>query len=541
MKRLFFISAVLLSCLSAFADNPIKNPFVCSRLPCLSGYPHNSHEYAVFATRCNNYGDYDDKEIKKVKTGYEKLCNKQPETKYAAMCYLAFYYLRSDGIKLKYQDGFQLLKEGISYVSNDSIFQSDVQKSAWKCHLSFFHLLLGWAYIMGKGTDQDYDLAFYHFNQAKKFDREHNPKSELKISDCQLSYCYLLGLGTTIDVEKAKKIYYNYNHYNHLDTDIRYNEYVASWNKENEVDSTAIEDYRNGMILWLTRKDYKKAKTLFEKAIDAGYLPALCELGMMCLDEDWNLDDAEDKFVSYLLQAADLGYSPAYYLIGMRIFDHWGRKEPITSGYQGDAYPFFVASAVQGFPKAKSMLRSYDNGTYNKKTGFAATLSDMKGLLVDAMNSKELREGLVQAINTYKSIDAASSKKRSNSSVSTSRPISQSSSGNSSSSGGSSSDISSYVKSYEEYAEKGRKEAEKLAQEHLWLSQHRSLVADNIDFAASDWDVHLHMYNSHVHTLKTIKSALEERRQWAAEAGGNIPIGENERIVDAALAEDRPY
>jgi hypothetical protein len=320
--------------------------------------------------------------------------------------------------------------------------------------------------------------------------------------------------------------------------------YARKWSQENQIDDSASEAFREGILKWYTNNDFEGAKAQFEKAIALGHLPSICELAMMFLDEDWGVADGKDQFESLVNLAISKGYIPASHILGLYMIEHWGKKSVFSSSCEGEAYPYIEAAANKGFVPAKEVLALYDSGVYSRKTGLAAALSDLnEGLNDGNTEKKSLGENLKEVGAGYAALGAALSSGGSSnsSSTSTSRSVSKSSSGNSSSSGGSSSDISSYVKSYEEYGEKGRKEAEKLAQEHLWLSQHRSLVADNIDFAASDWDVHLHMYNSHVHTLKTIKSALEERRQWAAEAGGNIPIGENERIVDAALAEDRPY
>lgn len=82
------------------------------------------------------------------------------------------------------------------------------------------------------------------------------------------------------------------------------NTYV--WNREHHPDSIATNAFRDGYLKWYIQEDFDGAKEEFLKSINLGYLPAMCELAMMNLDERWK-NRNEIEFETWLQKASDAG------------------------------------------------------------------------------------------------------------------------------------------------------------------------------------------------------------------------------------------
>ena len=444
MKKLFIITIVFLACLTALAGNPIKNPFGPYPFD-IYNYPNNIKDFLKFQELCNK-GKYSPKFIAKVQAAYEKLCSNHPENQVVSMCSLGNYYLNSGREnKVLQEEGFNLLNKGLELLPDTNSVIGD-QRKELKELISSINSILGYAYLKGIGTNQNYDLAFAHYFMvngsitAKSIMKALNVNLKEKDPDSPLGLCYAFGIGTPIDKEKAiesladcsPRWYIN----NQMYADLESLKYVLLWNQESSEDSLMFNTFRDGYLKWYVDENYEEAKNNFIKAINMGFLPAMCEFAMMNLDENWK-NRNENDFETYLQKAIDLGYPPASHLMGRSYLEHWGVGTPISSSGEGKAYPYFITSAKVGYKPSIDILKEYEEGRYHTKTGLAAAFGDLnEGWKGGDENSPGLLEGLLDISSAIKTKVGQSSNSGSEKGGAFSSSNSNSSSGSIAGSGG---------------------------------------------------------------------------------------------------------
>ena len=568
MKHLLVTLLVAFICTPTFSINKIVNPF--------GGFSHDHpeaywHDYPTnpetgkdlyrFYSHCCDYG-YKQNIVNKLLDEYGKLIQNHPEDEDAAKCYLAYYYLRSDGIMTSFQDGFQLLDEALVRLES----QDDGQMPEKESFLANFYDLKAWAYMTGRGTGQDYDTAYVYYMLAA----EKNRYSQEAL--VRLFYCNILGIGAPVDDDRAldlcseiidfslkeryahyyvlypdgRSLFYilEYQFKQFIPVDIENHFWSNHWCSQNDISEVAVDACRQGMIDWLVNRDFESAKTSFEKAIELGYIPAMTELGMMYLDDAWGLKNGDELFMKALSEAADAGYLPSKYIIGQRILNHWGRKNPFSSSVEGEAYPYFLAVAEEGFQPAKELLVKYSDGTLSTKTGFAAAMSDLNEGFNDGQTEKKsLLENLLVVGSGYASLGYAITARNnaSSGSVATGQTTSTVSSHDSGSSG--SSESASYlsesqirwnndaVKYYAIWEKKAEHWIDRFHEEYAWLELYDPKSDSYLELS--------HHQGAYRDTITMLKSALFEL-QHHRQKNDTIPKGEIEGEVEWCLAQKYP-
>lgn len=560
-KRLLITLFLFLLCTSVSAINRIVNPFggFSKDHPeaYWHGYPGEFKDYYRFYSHCCDYG-YKQNTINKLLDEYEKLCLLTPEIENAAKCYLAYYYLRSDGILTSYQEGFRLLDEALTSLEGLGDNQIDAKQS----FLANFYDLKAWAYMVGRGTDQNFDLAFAYYNLASSLNRYSQE------SIVRLFYCHVLGIGTLLDDDVALDLCSDYLSFQPTDlqvqcsdgrslftileyqfkqfipVDIENHFWSNHWCSQNDISEVAVNACRQGMIDWLVNRDFERAKTSFEKAIELGYIPAMTELGMMYLDDAWGLKNGDELFMKTLSEAAEAGFLPSKYIIGQRILNHWGKKNPFSSSVEGEAYPYFLAVAEEGFQPAKELLVKYSDGTLSTKTGFAAAISDLNEGFNDGQTEKKsLLENLLEVGSGYASLGYAIAARNNASSgnVATGQNTSTVSS-HSSGSSGSSESVSTLsdsqihwnndaVKRYAIWEEKAKYWIDCFMKEYAWLELFDPKSDSNLELSH-----HHSAYRDAITMLKSVLFSLQHQRQ----KNDTIPKGEIEGEVEWCLAQKDP-
>ena len=542
--------------------NRIGNPFTCDN----NGYPwlgwsmwmtdsdtaEGMDLYYKLFDHCREYG-FKKKQYDKVHAEYDNLIKLYPSFTSPAKCMLGYYYLRSDGNVASYEEGYRLLEEGLA----DAETEAAGIVEEWLNKPYFFaerYHLKGWCHLTGRGTEQDFDQAFKCFLIAREYDSKTNPryKPDEKYL-LPLLYCYILGIGTPVDFEMAidsfngidgRMKHWNYRGAQSLDTDTENQVWAFNWSRIYGIEETVVRTYREGMVDWLINRDFERAKASFEQAIELGFLPAMSELGMMYLDDDWGLKDGEDLFIKTLSEAADAGYIPSNYIIGQRILNHWGKKNPFSSSNEGEAFPYFLACAKEGFPPAIEQVKRYENGTYSTKTGLAAALSDLNEGFNDGQTEKKsLFENLLEVGSGYASLGYAISARNSASSgnVATGQNTSTVSS-HSSGSSGSSESVSTLsdsqihwnndaVKLYAIWEEKAKYWIDCFMKEYAWLELSDPKSDSNLELQN-----HHRAYRDARTMLKSVLFSLQHQRQ----KNDTIPKGEIEEEVEWCLAQKYP-
>lgn len=367
-----------------------KNPIQCPFGPFSFGihyFPNENKEFISFQKLCKN-GKYNAKTLNKVRTEYERICNLYPENKVVAQCVMGNYLLHYRGENKGLQEeGLELLKSGVSLLP-DTTSVTGEQKKKLKILAGAIYNQIGCAYLMGVGATKNVDMAFYYFQKERIYWELSAP----------LSFCYLLGIGTNVDEGMARKLMGNYslgNFFldNHVYADFELLLYALRWNREHQIDNETISVFKDGYLKWHIDKDYDGAYNAFIKAIDMGYQPAMCEIAMLFLDEEWT-KSSEKQFESWIQDAINVGFAPAAHIIGRKFVEHWDVKIPFSSGGQGKAYPYFQMAAQMGYQPSIDALEKYEKGIYTKKGGLAAALNDLnEGWKGGDENSPGLLEG----------------------------------------------------------------------------------------------------------------------------------------------------
>lgn len=411
MKKIFLLCLLIAGfSVKQFAHNPVINPF---SLFTRSGFMFQNlpkSDFLGLAYDCKRY-DYNDKRTEKNKKKYEKLCQKYPDDNNVVMCLFGMYYLRSENKDTNFNDGFTLLKTGLDNLSNVN-----------QTFINGMNAVMGLAYLKGLGTEQDFKRGFDYYMKAvsdEAFGVNNEPYFYLYLP---LFYCNILGIGTDVnehdaivwrnafdDNPKVRNNDFADLKFNQINADIENIIYAAQWNKDNNIDQSVIDLFRNGIIKWYLNNDYEGAKDEFTKAIEKGHLPSMCELAMMYLDENWNQLDSKDQFEYWLKKAEEAGYIPATFIIALHMLEHWGSKSTFSSSNEGEAYPLFEQVSKSGFEPANKILALYEKGIYSKKTGLAAAVSDFVGGITDGGSPKDFGREIMQIINSYKMLISPSS------------------------------------------------------------------------------------------------------------------------------------
>lgn len=526
----FFVFTVV-----AFAGNPIVNPFLSPMRP-NNAYPNDLKEYLDFQKLCIS-GKYKQKNIDKVKTAYEQLCRNHAENKAVAMCFMGYYLLFSENNENGMQEeGLNLISQGLEQISDTTLTSGDVRNNQ-KYLLCAFNQVLGYAYLKGIETAPNYDIAFGKYFMEKEYGKGSIP----------LGLCYLLGIGAPIDAESAVlsigsviPTWYSYNQM-FADAEHMINTYV--WNREHHPDSIATNAFRDGYLKWYIQEDFDGAKEEFLKSINLGYLPAMCELAMMNLDERWK-NRNEIEFETWLQKASDAGYVAADHIMGRRYLEHWGTSVPFSSSGQGKAYPYFEKGATAGYIPSIALVKEYKKGTYSTKTGINAALSDLNegwksgdedgpGLLQGLlMIGAELHNRFTSPSNKDKSANVEST---GNATLSTNGNIASTSSNNSSDN---SIKNSGYIRKYELRYKDWEKRAS------FWINSfndaYGNLLANDKTKPNPNLSNYQRRLNDAKFELKIVLKELQMARTNAASYGGNIPKGSIEEQIEICLSRRNP-
>lgn len=574
-KRLLLAAIVLLVSTSAFAINRIINPFggLDQDHPDAywHGYPIGTElrDYYKFYHHCHN-NNYKSGTVDKLLSEYNKLCQTYPGLKDAATCYLAYYYLRSDGILTSYQEGYRLLDEGLANLEKDDELPATKQS-----FLANMYDLKAWALLTGRGVDQDFEQAFQYYQLAAALN-DYSPEALVRVY-----YCTYFGLGTSVDYglagdltdsilsfitdnvvvlyQDGRSLYYvlPYQFKQFIPVDIQNHYWSMLWSQEHGVGDDALAAYRKGMIDWLVNRDFAQAKDAFEEAIRLGHVPSMSELGMMYLDDAWDLKkDGETMFLSTLQAADEAGYTPANYIIGQRTLNHWGKKNPFSSSVEGEAYPFFQAAAKEGFAPAKDILALYDKGTYSTDTGMTAAIKDLnegfndgqpveKSFIANLLEIAGAYASLGNAIAARNTADSGSETVEHPASTSSSRSrTSVSSYSSSDEEENNASEELSYNtihqrseanKYYSRYEKHAQYWIDSFQEEHAWLSVNGGSKNAAVDL----YELGSHQ-RSYLDAIKQLKIMLKEFQYYRKKSDYTIPKGEIEGEVEWCLAQDYP-
>jgi len=531
-KNVLLVLIELLSVFQLMAHNPIADPFGPFSMGLYYSYFEN-REYYNFHDMCAKW-KYNEKQINKVRTTYEQLLVAQPELASVAKCLLGHYLLYADGkFESLQKEGIELLTEGLSHLP-DTITTEGERRKALKSFIAGVCHQLGYAYLKGVGTEQDFNMAFNYYYLENEYDGVSRP----------LALCYLLGIGTPVNEELAERCCGSveptwFSHYN-MFADLELMLYLPHWNQENGVDSTMWALFRDGYMKWHIKHDYEAAYETFLEAANKNYQPAMCELGMLYLDERWKKNDKK-QYETWLKKAAGAGFAPANQIMGRKYLEHWGTSSPFSSSGEGKAFPYFVEAAKAGYLPSIKILISYQKGDYSTKTGLAAAFSDLnEGWKSGDENGPGLLEGLLMIGGEMNNRLSGASTNSNTSTVSSNTTegssVSSANTSNSSSASSNSGEVRKYELRYANWERKASFWINSFNVAHGWLLANR----DNKQTSMMELHNHQRSWSTAQKELKVILQSLQTARSNAASAGGHISKSMTEMNVEACVSKGYP-
>ena len=392
MKYRKAISAVIDSVLSVIIASvlmPIHanaqdfdKPVVTNIDEIISEYPAAVHTFMYRHYDAIRSSKFSQRRLKRITEAYDKACTREPSWEvYCSACYgfcmMAGY--NPDSIKVR---GAKILEDALNKASESQLPVSD------RVSLT---LDLANAYLKGDGVEE---------NEAKAFELYCKAYAATPIFNGIIATCFLTGIGTPVDMDKAC-YYYALNYDDPELTLLRCKErnyeriYAVSYNRTNDVPEGIRTDYYEALRL-IFKQDYDGAEKLLDKNCSLGHTPSMYALAGV-------YEESGDNRAAMELykRSMEARYLPSEFVYDMRqMYKGINNLTVFESRGESKAFPAFEALADKGYLPAQYMCASYDAGTFAKESNVGAALvnSIAKGVAVTMLAANEIMDsGLLDA------------------------------------------------------------------------------------------------------------------------------------------------
>ncbi len=267
------------------------------------------------------------KKIEKIRISYQQIISENPEWEFFANCIYGTILYNSNLKGANGETATYFLEKGISKWPDKHLETK-----------AFYMQELAKANITG--VEKDEKKAFEFFRQAQELCPRHS-------SD--IAFCYLLGIGTNIDISKAESCFLNnYKNINEIwRKQANYQMvYAIEFNKQLPQNSQVLKNYYCGLKALLADKT-EEAKAYFLKASYEGHLPSLYMLGEHKVASEKAYTPSTFSY-HYNKLGSGLGF----------IFDTIGRQQ------EANHYADFLKLANEGYPPAIALIEQYNIGNY---------------------------------------------------------------------------------------------------------------------------------------------------------------------------------
>lgn len=209
-----------------------------------------------------------------------------------------------------------------------------------------------------------------------------------------IATCFLTGIGTPVDMDKAC-YYYALNYDDPELTLLRCKErnyeriYAVSYNRTNDVPEGIRTDYYEALRL-IFKQDYDEAEKLLDKNCSLGHTPSMYALAGV-------YEESGDNRAAMELykRSMEAGYLPSEFVYDMKqMYKGINNLSVFESRGESKAFPAFEALADKGYLPAQYMCASYDAGTFAKESNVGAALvnSIAKGVAVTMLAANEIMD-----------------------------------------------------------------------------------------------------------------------------------------------------
>ena len=368
-------------------------PIVTSLDDVITEYPAAVHFFMYKYHNAIISSKYKPERLSRITEAYAEACNREPSWKvYCSACYgrclMAGY--NPDSIK---ERGAKVLEDALNDPSESQLSVSD------RVGLT---IDLANAYLHGDGVDE---------NETKAFDLYCKAHAIMPIFNGIIATCYLAGIGTPVDVDKAC-YYYALNYDDPELNIIRDKErnyeriYAVSYNRMNDVPADILTDYYEALRL-IFKHNYDRAKELLDKNSSLGHTPSMYALAGV-YEETGDNQSAMELY----RQSMDAGYLPGEFVYDMKqMYQGINKLTVFESRGESKAFPAFEALAHKGYLPAQDMCALYDAGTFAKESNVGAAIVNgmAKGIAATMIAANEIMDsGILDSGATIQSGQGAS-------------------------------------------------------------------------------------------------------------------------------------
>lgn len=384
-KALFAATSSVLLVITALTITPIRADAQVFDKPVVYGvddiitddeYPAAVHNFMFKYHNAIISSKYKPKRLSRITESYAEACTREPSWKlycsaYYGRCLMAGY--NPDHLKAR---GAKILEDALSDPSESQLTVPD--------RLTFI-IDLANAYLYGDGVEN---------NDAKAFDLYRQAQNISPIFNGIIATCYLVGIGTPVDVDKAC-YYYALNYDDPELNIIRCKErnyeriYAVSYNRINDVSADIQTGYYEALRS-IFKHDYDKAKELLDKNCTLGHTPSMYALAGVYEET------GDDKSATELYrQAMSAGYLPGEFVYDMKqMYQGVNNLSIFESRGESKAFPAFEELADKGYLPAAEMCSLYDSGTFSKKSNVGAAIVNglAKGIAATMIAANEIMD-----------------------------------------------------------------------------------------------------------------------------------------------------
>ena len=360
-----------------YADaQDFDKPIVANIDEIITEYPAAVHTFMYRYHNAIISSKFSQKRLDRITEAYEEACIREPSWKvYCSACYgfclMADY--NPDSVKAQ---GAKILEDALDNASESQLSLSERVN---------FTLDLAKAYLRGDGVEENEEKAFELYCKAY---------TDMPIFNGIIATCFLTGIGTPVDMDKACS-YYALNYDDPELKIVRCKErnyeriYAVSYNRMNDVPEGIQADYYEALRL-IFKQDYDMAEKLLDKNCTLGHTPSMYALAGV-----YEVRRDDQAAMDLYKRSMEAGYLPSEFVYDMRqMYKGINNLTVYESRGESKAFPAFERLADKGYLPAQYMCALYDAGTYAKKSNVGAALvnSIAKGVAYTMLAANEIMD-----------------------------------------------------------------------------------------------------------------------------------------------------
>lgn len=322
----------------------------------ITEYPAAVHTFMYKYHNAIGSTKFSQKRLDRITEAYEEACAREPSWKvYCSArygsCLMSNY--NPDDVKTY---GAEILEDALNNEAPSQLSLSD------RVSLT---INLANAYLRGDGVEENEEKAFELYCKAY---------TDMPIFNGIIATCFLTGIGTPVDMDKAC-FYYALNYDDPELKIVRYKErnyeriYAVSYNRMNDVPEGIQADYYEALRL-IFKQDYDRAGKLLDKNCSLGHTPSMYALAGV-----YEVRGDNQSAMDLYKCSMEAGYLPSEFVYDMKqMYKGINNLTVFESRGESKAFPAFESLADKGYLPARYMCTLYDAGTFSKKSNVGAAI-----------------------------------------------------------------------------------------------------------------------------------------------------------------------